>query len=312
MANILAINDLWHNYGARVALRGLTLTLPDPCFFGLLGPNGSGKTTLFKLLATLVKPQRGSVRLLDQELAAAPMALRAQLGVVFQHPSLDPHLTVAENLRHHGMLYGLHGAALRARVTELLTQLSLQDRAADTVKSLSGGLQRRVELARCLLHRPRVLLLDEPTTGLDPTARLEFWQLLRGIRQDQGISVLFTTHWFEEAERSELLGILHQGQLVALDTPAAHKARIQGEVVKLFTSQPDVVLAKLRQWPNLQITRFDRVIMVENHEGPALVARLLETLQGEVDELSVARPTLEDVFVRCTGVRFTDVPEVAP
>lgn len=306
MIDCLDIRGLEHRYGERLALAGVDLRVPTPGYLGLLGPNGSGKTTLFRILATLVTPQTGSATVLGLDVARDRAELRRALGVVFQSASLDPYLTVRENLRHHGHLYGLRGATLSARIDTLLERLRLTDRRDDRVKPLSGGLQRRVELARCLVHAPKLLLLDEPTTGLDPQARAEFWSLLDEAREADGMNVLYTTHWFEEAERCTTLGILHQGRLAALDTPAALRETISGDVVKIRTTQPSAVTATLRDM-GLAPSAGEGDIVIETDDGPALLNRLYSALDGRIDTMSLGKPTLADVFRRCTGQSFDAV-----
>src|SRR3989442_835140 len=229
----MAVNKLCYLYGTRTALAGVTFTVSRGEIFALLGPNGGGKTTLFKILSTLLPATSGEAQVFGQSLVQNPHAVRTRLGVVFQHPSLDPKLTVAENLYHHGHLYGLWGKTLRARAEAMLERMGLADRSRDLVETLSGGMQRRVELAKGLLHKPDLLLLDEPSTGLDPGARRDFNDYLQHLRAQEGVTIILTTHIMEEAERCDRVGILHQGKLVALDTPDALKARVGGDVVAI-------------------------------------------------------------------------------
>src|SRR6185503_11397498 len=214
-APALTTNELTHRYGERVALDRVSIGVAAGEIFGLLGPNGGGKTTLFRILSTLVRPTSGSATILGLDLLRDTGALRSRLGVVFQAPSLDKKLKVRENLAHQGHLYGLAGAALRRRIDHLLLEFNLRDRAGDLVETLSGGLQRRVEIAKSLLHRPELLLLDEPSTGLDPGARIDLWQTLYRLRDQQGVTALLTTHLMEEAERCDRVAIIDLGRIVA-------------------------------------------------------------------------------------------------
>src|SRR5437660_1408465 len=191
---IIQIAAVRHSYGERVALDNLSLEIQRGEIFVFLGPNGGGKTTLFRLLSTLIPIQSGDVRILGFDLRRKTQAIRERLGIVFQAPSLDKKLTVAENLMHQGHLYGLSGGALEARQNEMLARLGLTDRRRDRVETLSGGLRRRVELAKGMLHRPRLLLLDEPSTGLDPGARSDLWDYLQQVRHDEGVTIVLTTH----------------------------------------------------------------------------------------------------------------------
>src|ERR1051325_10877056 len=217
--------------GNRLALDGVTFQGQRGQIFGLLGPNGGGKTTLFRILSTSLVATGGTARIFGHDVAKEPRAVREKIGVVFQAPSLDKKLTVRENLRHQGRLYGLHGPDLAQRGQEMLNRVGLSDRAEDLVESLSGGMQRRVEVAKGFLHRPDLLLLDEPSTGLDPGARRDLWDYLRTLREKEGVTILVTTHLMEEAERSTRLGILNEGNLVSLDPPDALKAKIGGDEI---------------------------------------------------------------------------------
>src|ERR1700678_1330487 len=235
----IALDGVSHNYGDRLALHNLSFAVQPAEIFGLLGPNGSGKTTLFRILSTLMTPTGGAARIEGFDVVREPNRARQQTGIVFQARSLDLKLTVAENLKHQGHLYGLRGEMLRRRTQEVLSRVGLSDRARDYVETLSGGMQRRVELAKGLIHSPAVLLLDEPSTGLDPGARRDMWQYLRTLRAQEGVSILVTTHLMEEAEHCDRLAILNQGNLVALGSPAQLKSAIGGDVVLFETASPE-------------------------------------------------------------------------
>jgi ABC-2 type transport system ATP-binding protein len=304
VAAVIEISGLRHRYGEREALRGVTFEVASGEIFALLGPNGGGKTTLFKILSTLMRPASGGVRVLGHDLAREAAAVRPRLGVVFQNPGLDPKLTVAENLVHHGHLYGLGGSSLRDRVKQVLVELDLADRADDLVETLSGGLARRTELARGLLHAPELLLLDEPSTGLDPGARRDFSNHLRGLRDRAGVTVVLTTHFMEEAERADRVAVLHEGALVALGTPDELKHRVGGDVVVIEAEAPTELREKVRARFGLDAQIVDCTLRVERARGHELVRDVVEAFPGEVRSVTFGRPTLEDVFVHLTGRRF--------
>jgi ABC-2 type transport system ATP-binding protein len=301
---VIEISGLRHRYAEREALRGVSLTIRRGEIFALLGPNGGGKTTLFKILSTLMRAGEGSVRVLGHDLRHEAERVRPRIGVVFQNPGLDPKLTVAENLVHHGHLYGLGGARLRARITEVLADLDLTDRTSDLVETLSGGLARRTELARGLLHAPELLLLDEPSTGLDPGARRDFAQLLRALRDRGGVTVVLTTHYMEEAERADRVAVLHEGSLVALGTPDELKRSVGGDVVVIEAEAPRDLRDKVRARFGLEAQLVDGTLRVERSRGHELVRDVVEAFPGEVRSVTFGRPTLEDVFIHVTGRRF--------
>ncbi len=298
------VEGLRHLYGSREALAGISLAVSCGEIFGLLGPNGGGKTTLFKILSTLMPATGGTVRVFGHDLLREPDAIRRHLGVVFQHPSLDPKLTVMENLLHHGHLYGLRGAMLRRRAQALLDRLGLGDRAHDRVETLSGGLQRRTELAKALVHQPDLLLLDEPSTGLDPGARRDFTNYLCQLREQDGVTVVLTTHILDEAERCDRVGILHQGKLVALGTPDDLKARLGGDVVVIHPASPEGLREKIRERFGCEPVLVDGSLRVERPRGHEFVGEVVEAFPGEVKSATFGRPTLEDVFVHLTGRRL--------
>jgi ABC-2 type transport system ATP-binding protein len=273
--------------------------------FGLLGPNGSGKTTLFRILSTLMTPTSGRAVVMGCDAAQDAPRLRRQIGVVFQAPSVDPKLTAYENLWHQGHLYGLRGTALKIRVGEILARVGLADRAKERVETFSGGMQRRIELAKGLLHHPAVLLLDEPTTGLDPGARHDLWQYLQILRDEEKVSVLVTTHLMEEAERCDRLAILNEGNLVALGTPAELKSEIGGDVIMLDAAHDAASLAEhIRARFHVETAVLGNQVRIEREGGHRFVPDVVEAFPGEIQAISVSKPALEDVFIHRTGHKF--------
>src|SRR5271156_808572 len=304
MSAAIEARALGFRYGDREALSDVTFAIARGEIFGFLGPNGGGKTTLFKLLSTLAPIQTGSARMLGHDLAGVTIAVRRRLGVVFQHPSLDGKLTVGENLAAHGHLYGITGTRLRERSAAMLDRLGLTPRARDLVETLSGGLQRRGELAKALLHEPELLLLDEPSTGLDPAARREFFNYLAHLREHDGVTVVLTTHFMEEAERCDRIAILHDGKLVALAPPAELKSEVGGDVIVIRTDAPELLQRKILQRFKLKCNLVDGTIRIERLRGHELVRDLIDAFGDEVESVSFGKPTLEDVFVHLTGHQF--------
>jgi ABC-2 type transport system ATP-binding protein len=292
-----------------VALDGVSLVVGRGEIVALLGPNGGGKSTLFRILSTLQRPTAGTARILGHDVVAEPDAVRRHLGVVFQHPSVDGKLTVEENLLHHGALYGLGGRPLRERVERALRRIGLWDRRRDRVDRLSGGLQRRTELAKVLLPSVEVLLLDEPSTGLDPGARRDFLTSLRELRDEDGITVVLTTHDMDEAERCDRIGIVDRGRLVALGTAEELKARVGGDVLVLQTAAPEALRDAVQARFGLPATVVDGVVRLERARGHELVPQLVEAFPAEIRAVSFGKPTLEDVFVTVTGHRWADATE---
>ncbi len=306
---VVQTDRLTHRYGERVALHELTLSISPGEIVSLLGPNGSGKTTLFRILSTLVPPMDGRAEILGHDLGNPVQreGARRELGVVFQNPGLDKELSAAENLKYHGHLYGLRGGELKARVDDLLRRVELFDRKDERVKSFSGGMRRRVEIAKGLMNRPKLLLLDEPSTGLDPIARAQVWNYLDQVRKADGVTVLLTTHLMDEADRCDRVVILDQGKRVAEDTPAALKERVGGDVITLSTRDPQTVVKLLKERLSIDAEASDGVsVRFERPRGHEFVPALIEALPGLVDSVSVGKPTLEDVFIGVTGHRFRD------
>jgi len=300
----VSIDRLDFYYGRVQALHALSLRVEAGEIFGLLGPNGGGKTTLFRILSTLVTPPNGNVEIFGADLRSAADRVRDCIGVVFQSPSIDPKLTVAENLRYHGMLYGLHGRDLGSAIDGAMRRLGIADRAADTVEKLSGGLQRRVELAKGLVTKPKLLILDEPSTGLDPGARRDLWQYLRGLREEDGTTVLLTTHLMEEAEHCDRLAILDHGRVVAEGTPADLKRKIGGDIVTVFSDDPDTLSRLISERFSERPVRLGDTLRIERSNGHEFVRQLVEAFSDRISGVNLGKPTLEDVFVRETGHRF--------
>ena len=300
------ISNLSHSYGSRTALADLSLDINPGEIFAFLGPNGSGKTTLFRILSTLIPPQKGSVRMLNLELPRDTNAIRPQIAVVFQSPSLDKQLTAEENLRHHGHLYGLRGRELGNRIDESLSRFNLAERRREIVATFSGGLRRRVELAKGLLTRPQILLMDEPSTGLDPVARLELWNALALARQQQNLTILLTTHLMDEADKCDRLAIMDQGKLIALGTPAELKQQIGGDIITLTTADPQRLGGELREKFQVEPQLIDSTVRFERQGAAEFVPTLIKTLPEQILTLSISKPTLEDVFIRLTGHRLTE------
>ncbi len=300
---VIQVENLRHQYDTRIALDGVSFEVRAGEIFGLLGPNGSGKTTMFRILSTLMLPSGGRAMICGLDVAKNPNRVRREIGVVFQAPSIDVKLTAEENLRHIGHLYGLRGAALNERVKEMLGRVALSDRAHDNAETFSGGMQRRLEIAKGLLHRPSVLLLDEPTTGLDPGARRDLWQYLNTLRE-QGITIIVTTHLMEEAERCDRLAILSEGHLVALGTPTELKHEIGGDVILLEANDPNSLAQRIRQRYGIEASVLDNKVRLEREGGHRFVTDVVEAFPGEIDAISISKPTLEDVFIHRTGHRF--------
>ncbi len=324
-ARAIEVRSLTHRYPAprrrrgevapepRDALSAVSLEVAPGEVFGVLGPNGGGKSTLFRVLSTLLVPSGANdpacgVRVLGWDLLREPDLVRPQIGVVFQSPSVDGKLTAWENMKCQAELYGLKGGAIDVRIGELFERFRLADRAHEAVERFSGGMRRRVELAKALLHGPRLLLLDEPSTGLDPGARADLWAQLLALRSERGITVVLTTHLMEEAERCDRLAVLSEGRLVALGSPASLKSRIGGQVITL-TPAAGQDLGSLREDVERRWGPFAQGSLVvagsalrfEHATGAALVPEVATSLAGRYQAIGVGQPTLDDVFLHLTG-----------
>jgi len=327
LPDAIAVRDLSHAYPAtgwreaKPALHNISFDIEPGELVAILGPNGGGKTTLFRILATMLRPyphQPGAARIFGHDVTGDAQAVRQQIGMVFQSPSVDDKLTAAENLRHQGRLYGLRGSELRDRIAQGLEQFGLSERAHERIDRFSGGMRRRLELAKALLHRPKLLLMDEPATGLDPAGRRDLAEHLERLKREQGTTIALTTHLMDEAERCDRVAILDQGRLRAIDKPAALKAMVGGQVV---TIEPTPIAGnspkELARAVEGCIGGFDgstgprvvgQSVRFETSEGPDLIADLAHEMPARLQRVTLGQPTLEDVFFHLTGEAFEPRP----
>jgi ABC-2 type transport system ATP-binding protein len=306
---MVTLENIRFSFKDREVLKGISLSVSPREIFGLLGPNGSGKTTLFRILATLLRPSSGSAQVAGESLPGRESKVREKIGVVFQSPSLDGKLTVKENILHHGHLYGLTGRVLKERSDAMMERLGIADRGRDRAEKLSGGLKRRVELAKALLHEPSVLILDEPSTGLDPGARLDLWKYLMKLRDESGMTILVTTHLMDEAEHCGRVAILHQGQILSLGKPEELKRKISGDVILVKTSDPEKLSVQVKERFGCKAAVLDHMLQIEHEQGAEFIAKLAGAFPDAIESITCRKPTLEDVFVHETGHRFWEEEE---
>ncbi len=303
----VALDNVHYAYGSHRALDGVTMRVERGALHALLGPNGSGKTTLFRLLMTLLHPQGGTVRIDGVDVAAQPGAVRQKLGAVFQHAALDDELTVEENLRVQAALYGMGRQAAGLRSDELLDALDLGALRRRRVRTLSGGERRRADLARALVHRPALLLLDEPTTALDPTARRQFHTLLAHMRRQQPLTILMATHLLDEAENADGVTVLHRGRVVADGPPDALRGALGREVLWITPAAGSVLDADPPPpLPGGTVSRVGARLRVEHPRPVEALGLLGAEHPGSIASATVRQPTLEDVFFAATGAGFTE------
>jgi ABC-2 type transport system ATP-binding protein len=298
----LRVRGMCLSYAKRIVLDDLTLDVAPGEVLGLLGPNGSGKTSLLKCLTGLKRPDRGAVHLDGASVQPGARALRARLGVVFQESSLDDRLSCLDNLLLGAALFGISGKEARARARDLLVFMELESRGKDAVRTLSGGMRRRLELARALIHRPAILLLDEPTTGLDPLALDRTWQRLLALRRAHGLTLMLSTHLAEEAARCDRVVVLDRGRVVAVDTPDGLLRRVAGDVIALTASEPAELAADIVERLGVMAHAHGDEVLLEREAGHTWVPRLVEAFEpGRIQAISVRRPTLADAFFHLTG-----------
>jgi ABC-2 type transport system ATP-binding protein len=298
---VIEVRDLRKRFGPVEAVRGVTFSVAPGEVFGFLGPNGAGKTTTINILATLLAPSAGTAVLAGYDVVRQPLEVRRAIGIVFQDPSLDNRLTAELNLRFHAMLYGVPGRAARARIDRVLEMVGLADRRRSSVATFSGGMKRRLEIARALLHTPRVLFLDEPTIGLDLQTRRRIWEHVLELRRQEGVTIFMTTHYIEESEHCDRIAIIDHGEIIALDAPEALRRRVGGDVITVRSPDPARLLAAVQARFGGGGRVIDGAVVLERQGGAEFVPRLAAAFPGLVAAVSVERPTLDDVFLQMTG-----------
>jgi len=310
MSNALQVEQVSFSYGDRLVLDKVSLQVGEGEVFCLLGPNGSGKSTLFRILSTALPLAQGRALVAGHDLATCARAVRTRLGVLFQHPSLDGKLTVIENLRCGGHMFGLHGKALEQRIKVVSGLVQIEERWKDRVETLSGGLKRRVEIAKALLPSPQLLLLDEPSTGLDPGIRLQLWNALVELRQSQDLTVVFTTHLMDEADRADRVAIMHHGRIVAEGQPAALCRALGDNILSLdFGAESLSLLPEIQSVFSPEAKLVDGKIHLELQEPHEMSVKLAGHYGSRLRAMTVSQPTLEDVFIHHTGVSLTAASE---
>jgi ABC-2 type transport system ATP-binding protein len=299
MSSIIEVEGLVKQYGAFTAVAGIDFDVRAGEIFGFLGPNGAGKTTTINILATLLRPTGGRATLAGHDVVRQPDQVRQAIGMVFQDPSLDGRLTAEENLRFHALLYGVPRAAQAGRIGQALDIVGLAERRKALVRTFSGGMKRRLEIARALVHLPRVLFLDEPTAGLDPQTRNAIWGHVRRLRDEAGVTVFMTTHYLDEAENCDRITIIDHGRIQAIDTPAALKRRIGGDLIIV---EGDAELGQdLEVRYGVRVQAVDGTFHFQVSGGAEFVPRLVLDFKGRVRSVQVKQPSLDDVFLQLTG-----------
>ncbi|MBV9280215.1 MAG: ATP-binding cassette domain-containing protein [Chloroflexi bacterium] len=299
--SVIEVRGLVKRYGDIEAVRGIDLEVRQGEIFGFLGPNGAGKSTTISVLSTLLKPTSGRASVAGLNVMEHPGEVRARIGLVFQDPSLDDQLTARENLEFHAFLYGLSSTIRRQRIDEALAMVELTDRAASPVKTFSGGMKRRLEIARGVLHYPQVLFLDEPTLGLDPQTRARIWEYLHGLRRREAITIFMTTHYMDEAEFCDRIAIIDHGTIVALGTPDQLKAQVGGDIVTVTTANNPEAAAEIKDHFQIEPHMADGTLRLEVGDGASFLPQLLRRLSVPVSTVSLSRPSLDTVFIKLTG-----------
>jgi ABC-2 type transport system ATP-binding protein len=302
----ISVHGLIKRYGEIEAVAGIDFAVARGELFGFLGPNGAGKTTTISMLCTLVRPTAGRAFVAGHDVVAERDAVRRHIGLVFQDTTLDGYLTAEQNLRLHAELYGMPKSEFGPRVQEVLEMMELWDRRATLVNHFSGGMKRRLEIARGLLHSPRVLFLDEPTIGLDPQTRSSIWDYVRRLESEQDITIFLTTHYMDEAEYCRRIAIMDRGRIVALDTPDALKASVGTDRVQIRTDDDAAAIAALRDRFGIEAQVAEDMVTFGVPEGEQFVPRLFAELGQPIRSVSVSRPSLDDVFMSYTGKTIRD------
>ncbi len=305
----IAVHDLVKNFDEVRAVRGVNFEVTAGEVFGFLGPNGAGKTTTINMLCTLAKPTGGSAMVAGHDVVTERDDVRRHIGLVFQDPTLDGYMTAAQNLKLHAELYGVPRHLVEPRMRQVLTMVGLWERKDSPVGTFSGGMRRRLEIARGLMHSPRVLFLDEPTIGLDPQTRRSIWSYIRELQQREEITIFMTTHYMDEAEWCDRIAIMDHGKIVALDGPEALKAEVGKDRVTIHTDDDEAAIAALSERFEIEARMSEGAVTFGVPAGEEFVPRLFAELGIPIKAVNVSRPTLDDVFMSHTGTTIRDAEE---
>jgi ABC-2 type transport system ATP-binding protein len=310
--SIIAVDDLRRRFDQLEAVKGVSLEVAEGEVFGFLGPNGAGKTTTINMLCTLLRPSSGRASVNGFDVVHQRSDVRRSIGLVFQQSTLDETLTAEQNLRFHAYAYGVPGDLRERRIRELLTLVELWDRRGTRVRTFSGGMKRRLEIARGLLHHPRVLFLDEPTLGLDPQTRRRIWEYLAELRARDGLTIFLTTHYMDEAEHCDRIAVIDHGRIVALDTPANLKGAVGGDLITIATADGQAAAAEVRGRYDVSPVVADGTVSFQVPGGEAFLPEFVRTFGQPMEAIGLRRPTLDDVFLQLTGREIRDPESSAP
>jgi ABC-2 type transport system ATP-binding protein len=303
---VIEVHELRRRFGGLEAVKGVSFGVAEGEVFGFLGPNGAGKTTTISMLCTLLRPSSGQATVNGFDVVSQRSDVRRSIGLVFQQTTLDEALTAEQNLRFHAYAYGVPAEVRERRIPDLLTMVELWDRRSDRVKTFSGGMKRRLEIARGLLHHPRVLFLDEPTLGLDPQTRRRIWDYLRDLREREGLTIFLTTHYMDEAENCDRIAVIDHGEIVALDTPTGLKGAVGGDLVTITTADRQAAATELRGRYGLESSVADGTVSFQVPAGETFLPEFVRTFGQPMEAIGLRRPTLDDVFLHLTGHEIRD------
>jgi len=303
---MIEVDDLRRRFGQLEAVRGVTFEVGEGELFGFLGPNGAGKTTTINMLCTLLRPSEGSATVNGFDIVRQRSQVRRSIGLVFQQQTLDEYLSAEQNMRFHAYAYGVPAEVREPRIRELLTMVELWDRRKGSVRAFSGGMKRRLEIARGLLHHPRVLFLDEPTLGLDPQTRRHIWDYLRRLREQEGLTIFLTTQYLDEAEYCARIAIIDRGQIVALDTPDGLKRSVGGDLITFSTEDNERAAAEVRSRYGAEVTLSDGLVRFHAPHGETFLPEFVRTFPLRLLSVGLRRPSLDDVFLKVTGHELRD------
>ena len=303
---IVEVTDLTKTFSKLEAVKGVSFNIHEGEVFGFLGPNGAGKTTTISMLCTLIRPTSGSAKLNGYDVILDKNAVRRSIGLVFQDTTLDDHLTAEQNIMFHAFAYGVPRRTRISKTEELLTMLGLWDRKNDKISTYSGGMKRRLEIARGLVHLPEILFLDEPTLGLDPQTRNNIWKYVLKLRDEQSLTIFLTTHHMDEAEYSDRISIIDEGRIVAIDSPNSLKRRVDGDIVTIKSNEVGRIMDRLQNVFSLIPRLEGDNVVVQVTDGESFIPDFLRSYEGLIDSVSLSRPTLEDAFLDLTGRTIRD------